>query len=401
MTAARVLPALLALTAVPAAPAAAQLTMQVGEGWNLSVAGNVNAFTVFTDARTVAPGPIDGGRVPVERITRIRTGLLPAVAVVDVKTREGSVDLGVHFGIGAEIGNASVHDNSDNGTQAGARIDMRQVYLTVGGGWGQLLAGRELSLFQRESILNDMTLFGTGASGGGIGAAGTTLGRSGFGYVYPNFNAQMTYSTPAARAYQMSIGIFDPDRIMGDFSPDGAAPTALPRLEGEATWHGQAGAVRFRTWAGGMYQSAEQQVRARGVDGGLRLDAGSVGLVASGYLARGVGSTYALSTNLGFDAALSARRSYGYIAQLTVRPAAGPLTVGASWGESRLDQTTYDVSIGNDALLCRNRALIGMALYQATKSLRLVGEYTRAEALAHSGARTRSDQVSTGLLLFF
>ena len=89
-----------------------------------------------------------------------------------------------------QISNASVHDNLDDGTQAGARINMRQAYLTIGGGWGQVLAGRELSLYQRENILNDMTLFGTGASGGGLGAPGTTLGRSGFGYIYPNFNAR-------------------------------------------------------------------------------------------------------------------------------------------------------------------------------------------------------------------
>src|SRR3712207_7400281 len=47
----------------------------------------------------------------------------------------------------------------------GAQIDMRQVYLTVGGGWGQILAGRELGLFGRQNILTDQTLFGVGATG--------------------------------------------------------------------------------------------------------------------------------------------------------------------------------------------------------------------------------------------
>src|SRR3712207_7212293 len=70
----------------------------------------------------------------------------------------------------------------------GAQIDMRQVYLTVGGGWGQILAGRELGLFQRQNILTDQTLFGVGATGSagvpGTGGGGTTLGRIGFGDNY-------------------------------------------------------------------------------------------------------------------------------------------------------------------------------------------------------------------------
>jgi hypothetical protein len=40
-------------------------------------------------------------------------------------------------------------------------------------------------------------------------------------------------------------------------------------------------------------------------------------------------------------------------------------------------------------------------MYRATRSLRVVAEYTRAVAQAYSGARNRSDQGSAGLLLFF
>jgi hypothetical protein len=58
---------------------------------------------------------------------------------------------------------------------------MRQVYLTVGGGWGQLLVGRELGLFNRQNILTDQTLFGIGATGNGQpgDGFGTTWAASG------------------------------------------------------------------------------------------------------------------------------------------------------------------------------------------------------------------------------
>ncbi len=114
----------------------------------------------------------------------IRTGLLPAFAVFDAKGKEGSTDLSVHFGFAPQIHcGTGVHDCF------GAQIDMRQVFLTVGGAWGQILAGRELGLFQRQNILTDQTLFGVGGTGlgtPGAGGGGTTLGRIGFGYIYPS-----------------------------------------------------------------------------------------------------------------------------------------------------------------------------------------------------------------------
>src|SRR6266568_977551 len=106
----------------------------------------------------------------------VRTGLLPAFATFEAKGKEAGMNLGIHFGFAPQINNGAVHDNFGNGTQAGAQIDMRQVYLTLGGDWGQILAGRELGLFSRQNILNDQTLFGVGAVGiAGGQNAGTTL----------------------------------------------------------------------------------------------------------------------------------------------------------------------------------------------------------------------------------
>ncbi len=173
--------------------AQAQLTMQMTNGWSFTFSGNVNAFLTYQFSNNTDTAVVVGGATPTGQgdFARIRTGLLPAFAVFEAKGKELGQDITVHFGFAPQIQSAGVHD------QFGAQIDMRQVYLQVGGTWGSILAGRELGLFQRENILTDMTLFGTGAFGGSLGAGGTTLGRIGFGYIYPNFNAQITYSTPA------------------------------------------------------------------------------------------------------------------------------------------------------------------------------------------------------------
>src|SRR2546430_3544814 len=238
---------LLSLALGVTATARAQgLTMQMSNGWSFSFAGNVNVFWSFTKQNAIAGDAANSS---------IRTGLLPTFATFDAKGKEAGLNLGIHFGFAPQIQNgggvAGVHDNFGQGTQAGAQIDMRQVYLTLGLKDGsQILAGRELGLFGRQNILNDMTLFGVGAVGNGLGqAGGTTLGRIGFGYIYPNFNAQVTYSTKPGRS-QLSLGIFQPSTL----GAGGFDFTSVPRVEAEFTYNQRSGRNNYMFWAGGLWQ---------------------------------------------------------------------------------------------------------------------------------------------------
>src|SRR6266704_3789123 len=152
---------LLGLALGVSATAGAQgLTMQMSNGWSFSFSGNVNAFWVFSSRDSGPQGP---------KLTNssVRTGLLPTFATFDARGKEGGLNLGVHFGFAPQIQNAGIHDQFvGTSVQAGAQIDMRQVYLTIGLKNGsQILAGREVGLFSRQNILNDMTLFGVGAVG--------------------------------------------------------------------------------------------------------------------------------------------------------------------------------------------------------------------------------------------
>src|SRR5881227_468413 len=117
------------------AGASAQLTMQMSNGWSFSFAGNVNAFWVFTKRNS--SGPVATQK---ETGSSVRTGLLPAFATFEARGKEAGMNLAVHFGFAPQINNAGVHDQFS--VQSGAAIDMRQVYLTVGGQWGQILAVR-------------------------------------------------------------------------------------------------------------------------------------------------------------------------------------------------------------------------------------------------------------------
>ncbi len=383
-----------------ASAAEAQLTMQMSNGWTFTFGGNVNAFLVYEkedeDGATVTPGGVVG--TSADGATRIRTGLLPAFAVFDAKGKEGNTDLGVHFGFAPQIQCGVVPTTTQVVHDCfGAQIDMRQVYMTVGGAWGQILAGRELGLFGRQNILTDQTLFGVGATGGQL-SGGTTLGRIGFGYIYPQFKAQMTFSTPAGRPFQLSVGLFDPA------SNPPYNTVELPRLEAEGVW--SSGNTKF--WVGGLLQNnstpspADESVTSWGGSGGIRFGSPSFSLTASGYYGKGLGTTllYTLGngtagTGAGGD---DLRTSYGGIGQVTFTPANSKVTVAGSWGISLLQNADAELDFTT-----KNWLASGGIYYQATKSLKAVGEFNYA--VTSDDVDTNEDNKSfapaVGLMLFF
>ena len=395
--------------AVGAASAAeAQLTMQMTNGWSFTFSGNVNAFAIYesqsANGATATPGGLVGAGE--SKGFNLRTGLLPAFAVFDAKGKEGNTDLGVHFGFapqincGADGTGANVHDCF------GAQIDMRQVYMTVGGTWGQILAGREIGLFNRQNILTDQTLFGIGATGG-INGGGTTLGRIGFGYIYPNFVAQMTYSTPAGRPGQLSVGLFQPAGLAGDGGTV-YGQTQVPRLEAEGTY--KAGTVMV--WANGTAQHAKSVALATsktavGAGGGFRFGRTTFSLTGSGYWGKGIGTTLQFNGvggggavgGLGVGADGELRTSYGYIGQVTLSPASGKVTVAGSYGSSYLKATTLEPQFKTE-----NTLISGGVYYQATKSLKVVGEGNYAWTKNHvtpAPAKNKTFAPTFGLMLFF
>jgi hypothetical protein len=394
----------LALGAANAAEA--QLTMQMSNGWSFTFAGNVNSFLYYTKSSTSGTTVSPGGIVPdaatgISNLTRITVGLLPAFAVFDAKGKEGETDLGVHFGFAPSV-QCGVGVNDCFGTT----IDMRQVFLTFGGTWGQVLVGRELGLFSRQNILTDQTLFGVGGSGAGTGpgsfgqaGGSTTLGRIGYGYVYPQFRAQMTYSTPAGRPAQFSIGVFEAAAV------DAFDNTRLPRVEGEFVYS-QSG---VKVWVGGTAQSTKtaptgttNSLTVWGGSGGVRYEKPMFSITGSGYYGKGIGTTFfgLNGTDGGAVGTDDARKSYGFIGQITVTPAASKVTLAGSFGSSYLKNSNNEVDFKTD-----NSLVSGGLYYQATKSLKAVGEFnyewTKGTGATKGTKKNTRATPAIGFMLFF
>lgn len=386
----------------------AQATVTADNGWNFTFTGNVNAFWVFesqsedgginpaTTPALVGPGEAQG--------SAIRTGLLPAFAQFEANGTEGDVDVGVHFGFAPQIQTPGGHDNFAATGHAGAQIDMREVYMTVSGDFGQILAGRAIGVYQRQNILTDQTLMGVGATGGNFGdPAGTTLGRIGFGYVYPNYNAQIAYSTPADNPASLTVALFDPD------THNGFDETTLPRLETEFTY--SSGSVMF--WAGGLLQTQkdtnlDETATSAGVSGGVELGGESFSLTGSGYWGEGIGTTLMFANARSSTGSEELRTSYGFIGQATATPEGSDVTFGGSYGLSTIeaadDEVTFPGVTGLEKV--NNQSVTAGLYYSATESLRVVGEgtYQWSSGSVDEGEDPESNNsivFAGGLMLFF
>lgn len=360
------------------------LTMQMSNGWTFGFAGNVNIFAQYqsqSKSGTTPGGLVGSGG----KGFYYGTGLLPAFATFTAKGKEGNTDLGVQFGFAPQV-----QCGGGNHDCFGAQIDMRQVFMTIGGSWGTIVAGKELGIYQRSNILNDQTLFGVG--GGGIAPSGTTLGRIGFGYIYPNFVAQMSYSTPAGRPGSLTVGLVDPSTF-GPYTTH-----QIPRLEAEGSYK----SGNLTVFASGTLQNSKtapsggDSKTAYGAAGGVTYKTGTFGLHGSGYYGRGIGTTLMFGA-AGDDGTGDLTKSLGFYGQLTFTPANSKTTFAGSYGSSFLKASSGSGKLEN--------TLVSAGIYhQATKSLKIVGEGDYAWSKISPAGGTKKNKSFTGafgLMLFY
>ena len=338
-----------ALATAYAAPVDAKVTLMADEpsGWSFSVDGNVNAFYVYSSGKDANFGTDDAAtRTSGDDNSVIQTGLLPSKFGFGVQgPASNGIQLRGYFGLYPQIQNAQTK------TARGAQIDMREIYAAASGDFGELLFGRTLSLFQRNAIVQDMTLFGVGATGNNVSNGGTTLGRIGFGYVYPDFNASFRYTTPSYNGTTLSAGLYNPSQIRSTTDGADAAFTAngadFPRVEAELNINLSQISEGSNIALSGVYQEAENagEVEAQGIHVGGTLVGGPAAFTAHYYNGECLGITLQMDVSATSSDGVC-RDSDGYYVQGTFSYGAGK--VGLSWGGSYQDQagndsgTTYD-----------------------------------------------------------
>jgi hypothetical protein len=406
------------LLAALAAPAARAIDVTAGK-WTLSFDGNVNASYIYSNCES-HPSVVGGGLacVAADSSSSVSNGLLPAALTISGATTQDGYDLGFTFGLYPGIStndggspNLQAADNPDFGHTAlgTAGMDIRQVFLTAGGSWGTIMAGRNIGLFGADAILNDMTLLGVGAGNGSYAApANTSLGSIGLGYIYTDWLSQIDYTTPAIGGAKITVGIFDPLNTLGQTPIN----HSTPGFQGKVAWT-----------AGPLYLSASMLYQKQRIpcadpsipqascagaatgnvgynstafDLGGKYDLGGLEVMGWYYRGKGVGTTglFVLSN----DVAGNPRDSDGFIVQATYKlGATGATKVGLNYGQSKLDATSLD-----PVTLVEKNDKWSAGLYQnLTDNLLFTAEFSRLESKNQGGASNRSWNLDAGLFLKF
>lgn len=405
-----------------AAPSARAIDVTAG-AWTLSFDGNVNANYIYEsckDHNDVAGGLACVSPTTSDSSSSVSNGLLPAALSVSGATTQDGINLGFTFGLYPGIstndgGSPNLQNiaNTDLGHTAlgTAGLDIRQVFLTAGGSWGTIMAGRNIGLFGADAILNDMTLLGVGAGNTAYAApTNTSLGSIGLGYIYTDWLSQIDYTTPAMGGAKVTVGIFDPLNTLGQVPVNHSTPgfqgkiayTAGPLyLSGSVLYQQQrvlcSGVTSCPLAPAGSYVSYGSSA----FDLGGKYDIGGLEVAGWYYRAKGVGTTGLFV--LANDAAGTARDSDGFLAQVTYKM--GNTKVGVNYGVSNLDGTALDRSTvcgGIVGCLVRRNEKWSLGLYQnVTANLLFVGEFTRTQSKNDADLTNSSWNFNAGLFLKF
>jgi hypothetical protein len=390
---------------------AASAVVVVGgdNGWEVSFDGNINAFYTNSDfdggfnhlgfgsAGLTSAGNFTGQDLDASRVT---SGFLPAFFSFNVKSPTVNGLTGTaRFSFAPTIQNSNVKTQiygpagaaglapvGSNGIQ-GASIDTREVVVNVDGSFGTVSYGRTLSIFGRNAILKDMTLFGVGVPNMQNGSV--TAGRIGRGYTYPNFNARFSYKTPNINGFQAEVGLYDPSVEQAS----GGAwlnETDTPRFEGEGSYTTAFSGGSFQVWIDGLWQDIESNaagasgdVSVVGFGVGGSLTFGGANVVGYYYDGEGLGRglQFVGGTRCeGSGAFCQEADNDGFYVQGTYT-FGGKTKVGVSYGESNQDGfSAITGGLGAAATGDVELDMWTVGVYHDVSSwLRLIAEYSHLE----------------------
>lgn len=399
MTSPRIFNSMLALLLILAfsQPASAAITLYDKEGTTFGVDGFFNTFYVTSSSdNEIANTDRDQAR--------IKMGFLPNYIGFNFSKQLGDLKLG-----GRSSFWVSINDSDDTHTDStGARtnskvtdtgIDVRQFYGTVDAAWGQVLIGKDFSLFNRSNIFLDEILLGYGNVSDTLGlvdGGGVSFGNIGSGYIYPTPTAQITYRTPDISGFKLAIGLFDPSHTAGAGSEEN-----VPRIESELTFNKKIGEGSLTAWTNFMYQKSKvdggQKVDTSGVGYGLQGKIAGFGLTASGFTASGAGwlAGPGGDTSLGIPVTDAGDEvdSNGYLVQGSYTY--GPARLVASYGQTKVDYGTVFTGDLEDT------TMTGAVFYAVNSALNLVAEYNINKIKLDSGPEETTKTIALGATLSF
>jgi predicted porin len=363
------------LVALAAASSAQAVTVAANDGWTLGVSGSVNQFITFTDAQGA------------DDVANLENGLLPAFLSFDMTapTMNG-LDIAAHI---------SFSPSTNLNSYAG--LEQREVYFTVDGGFGQILAGKALGLYGAKNILTDQTLFGVGYGAGATGDAAstgsTTLGGIGLGYDYASWRSQVKWTSVDMSGFKVAVAVMDPSVGVSDISglnggltgslTSGSVESDSLRYEAELSYAGAFDGGSYSAWLSGMTQGEDNagnnDTQAYSVGGTLKVG----GFEAMAQYSDAESEELNGTVDLDWDQ---------YLVQAGYR-FAGTTLVSAQYAELNSQAALLGLVGETDS----DKFTVGV-YHDVNANLKLVAEYTNVE---NSDFDIDTDIVSLGGFVFF
>lgn len=376
------------LAMATAMPASSAITLFDKDDTTFSVDGSFNTFLVRSDSDNEIAGT--------DRTqARVKMGLLPNWIGFNFSKQVGDLKLG-----GRSSFWVTINDSNTGITSTG--IDVRQFYATVDADWGQLLIGKDFTLFSRSNIFLDEMLLGYGSVNDTLGlidGQGVSFGHIGSGYFYPFPHAQLTYRTPDFGGFKLALGIVDP----GNTAPTdrGAGRTSeeeLPRFEGELTFNTEFDGGNFTGWVGFLQQETDSDIdgtiESTGASYGAKIKVGGFALHASGFTGEGLGFLLGPGTDagLGLTGLISEGGeevdSDGYIVQSSFTTGKERFVI--SYGETEVET----------AATWENETTQVAWFHSFNSNFTVVAEFNTNE-ISIGGATEETDTIGLGLIVNF
>jgi predicted porin len=354
------------LVAFAAASTSAQaVTVAANDGWELGVSGLINQFIVHTSDDNA------------DDINELRDGLLPAFINFDFKapTMNG-LDIAAHISF-----SPSTNVDSYSG------IEQREVYFTVDGSFGQILAGKALGLYGSHNILTEQTLFGIGYGTGGNGT--TTLGGIGLGYDYAAWRSQVKWTSNDMNGFKIALAIMDPAeatlRVAGSKptgsltsgsnfgSPTTAFDSEDLRYEADLSYTGAFDGGSYLVWLSAMHQGND-------IAGGANLKDDAQAWTVGGTLAINGFEFMAQYSDAQGSASATVENEWSqYVVQAGYR-FGGTTLVSVNYSELSDDssQAVRAAAYANASDDSIERFTVGV-YHDVNANLKLVAEYTKVE----------------------
>tara|TARA_Y100000589_G_scaffold309397_4_gene326876 strand:+ start:2554 stop:3714 length:1161 start_codon:yes stop_codon:yes gene_type:complete len=349
----------------------------------VSVDASINTFYVNSS--------IDGGPNGDRDQSRVKMGFLPNWLGMSFSKQVGDMKVG-----GRSSFWVTINDTNTGVTSTG--IDVRQFYATLDADWGQVLLGKDFTLFNRSNIFLDEILLGYGNVNDTLGLVdgqGVSFGNIGSGYTYPFPASQIRYTSPTfAGGLKVAVALVDPSPVNGAADRE----ESVPRIEGEVTYSTEFDGGSVTAWVGFLNQSSESSmgdVDSTGTSYGVKVGFGGVSLHASGYSGEGIGillgpteAALGLAQVTMYDTDYNELDSQGYLLQASYTLDANRFVL--SYGENEVENADY----------IAHEAMQAAWFHSYNSNVTFAVEYSTSEFSGILGAE-EADTVAVGAIVNF